>query len=229
MHPDVEARWAVLNPETGVYGRMTFELDLTWERDRKEIIELAERCDVLHLHNQLGLHTTEFAPLDFGRLWASGKPILRHLHSNPGLIDRATPNAVIGVVDCPLPKLVIAQYQERFFPRARLVPNIVFPDTSYGPPATEARVRIGYAPSRFNTGHASRWDTKGYPETIKILRGLSRTMRARGVPVEIDVIENVPHKECMRRKAHCHVVIDEMATAPEAVKQVLDQIASDRK
>lgn len=214
MHAGVESRWAVLDPEVGAYGKMAFDLDLRWDRDRDEILSLAARSDVLHLHNYIGLDNQDFAPLDFRQLWDQGKPMVRHFHSTPDLIARFAKQSEQAVLDCQIPKLVIAQYPERFFANAKLVPNIVFPealvDEEEG--ATVDAVRIGYAPSRFNSARASRWDTKGYPETIKVLKALARAARARGVRVEIDVIEQVSHHECMARKARCHVVIDDLAT-----------------
>lgn len=214
MHAGVESRWAVLDADAGAYGKMAFDLDLRWDRNRDEILALAEGCDVLHLHNYLGLDSREFAPLDFRALWAHGKPIVRHFHSSLDLIARFTKQPEQAVLDCPIPKLVIAQYQERFFPNAKLVPNIVFPEASDAAAETPVRstIRIGYAPSRFNSARASRWDTKGYPETRKMLRALERGVRAREARVEFDVIEQVPHHECMARKARCQVLIDDLAT-----------------
>jgi len=214
MHAGVEARWAVLDAEAGAYGKMAFDLDLRWDRDQDEILALAEGCDVLHLHNYLGLDSREFVPLDFRALWEHGKPMVRHFHSTPDLIARFTKQSEQSVLDCPIPKLVIAQYPERFFPNAKLVPNIVFPEASGAAAETPvpSTIRIGYAPSRFNSARVSRWDTKGYPETRKMLRVLERAVRARGARVEIDVIEQVSHHECMTRKARCQVVVDDLAT-----------------
>lgn len=214
MHAGVQSRWAVLDAEAGAYGKMAFDLDLRWDRDRNEILALADSCDVLHLHNYLGLDSLEFAPLDFRALWAHGKPMVRHFHSTPELIARFNKQPEQAVLDCPIPKLVIAQYPERFFPNAKLVPNIVLPDASDAAAIRTATstIRIGYAPSRFNSARVSRWDTKGYPETRKMLKSLERNARACGARVEIDVIEQVSHLECMARKARCQVVIDDLAT-----------------
>lgn len=214
MHAGIESRWAVLNAEAGVYGKMGFDLDLRWDHNTEEILALAASCDVLHLHNYLGLESREFAPLDFRALWEQGKPMVRQFHSNPGLIARFTGQDEHAVQECPIPKLVIAQYHERYFPKAMLVPNIVFPEaqTAATEGGTPHAIRIGYAPSRFNSARKSRWDTKGYPETIRLLKFVAKAVRAQGAQVEIDVIEEVPHHECMARKARCHVVIDELVT-----------------
>jgi hypothetical protein len=158
MHAGVESRWAVLDAEAGAYGKMTFDLDLRWDRDRDEILVLAERCEVLHLPNYLGLDSREFAPLDFRALWEHGKSMVRHFHSTPDLIARFTKQPEQSVLDCSIPKLVIAQYPERFFPNAKLVPNIVLPEASDAAAEMPApsTIRIGYARSRFNSARAPR-------------------------------------------------------------------------
>jgi hypothetical protein len=158
MYVGVESRWAALDAEAGAYGKMAFDLDLRWDRDQDEILALADGCDVLHLHNYLGLDSREFAPLDFRALWEDSKPMVRHFHSTPDLIARFTKQPGQSVLDCPIPKLVIAQYPERFFPNAKLVPNIVLPEASDAAAETPApsTIRIGYAPSRFNSARASR-------------------------------------------------------------------------
>lgn len=210
----IQARCAVLNDEVGDYAKRTFEHDLVWSRDREEIIDIAGRCDVLHLHNFIGLDSREFAPLDFRMLWEQGKPMVRHFHSALGWIARHTGQSEAAILECPIPKLVVAQQQERFFASARLVPNIVFPQVPLGSTgdALPGTIRIGYAPSIFNSARSSRWDTKGYRETIRALKRFSRSALARGTRVEIDVIEQVPHRECLARKARCHIVIDDLVT-----------------
>lgn len=210
----IDARCAVLSAEVGDYAKHAFDQDLVWSSNREEIIDIAGRCDVLHLHNFIGLDSREFAPLDFRKLWDQGRPMVRHFHSTPDLIGRFLKQPESAVLECPIPKLVIAQYPERFFPAARLVPNIVLPETpaiSHDRSAPAA-IRVGYAPSRFNSARSSRWDTKGYPETIRVLKRFPRAARARGARVEIDVIEQVPHRECLARKARCHIVIDDLVT-----------------
>lgn len=208
--PGVDSRWVVLDPAAGQYGTMSFELDLVWPRDRDQVLDLLARCDVVHLHNYLHLDSPEFAPISFAALWREGKPMLRHFHSTPDLVARFNRQPTQAVLDCPIPKLVIAQYPERQFPQARLVPNVVDPVAQDLPGS--GPLRIGYAPTRFNSAHDSRWDTKGYPETRRLLRQLQRRARLEGLAVEVDVIEQVPHAECLQRKARCDIFIDDLAT-----------------
>ena len=207
----VDARWVVLRPEVGAYARMRFDLDWTWEANRDEVVQFAESADVWHLHNFLDTESQEFAPLDFGTRWKSGHPTVRHFHSTPDFIRRTMPDGARRLSECPLPRLVIAQHPERFMPEARLVPNVVFPgEAQVNLPVS--RIRIGYAPSRFNSGRTERWDTKAYPETVRLLRRVQRTLARRGQPIDIDVIEGVSHEECLKRKQQCQIVIDDLAT-----------------
>jgi hypothetical protein len=213
LRDGVEARWCVLQPAVGSYDKMVFDLDLTWERDRDEVVALSSHADVLHLHNFIDLQTTDFAPIDLAALWRDGQPMVRQFHSTPQNVARTMRSTEAAVQDCPIPKLVIAQYPERYYPTARVVPNMVFAPAGVcrqRPPSKV--VRIGYAPSRFNPGRAARWDTKGYPETRKMLRRLQASARKAGVALEVDVIEQVAHSESLRRKADCDLFIDDLVT-----------------
>lgn len=213
LHPGIDARWAVLDSQVGNYSSMAFDMDLDWNQNRDEVVAIAETADVIHLHNYLGLTSQDFAPLDFSAMRNQGRAIVRQFHSTPSFIARYLKTDVAEVLGCPLPKLVIAQFQERYYPSARLVPNIVFPDDHNTPTLElDERLRIGFAPSRFNSARSSRWDTKGYPETRRLLFRLARTMQSLGRKVEIDIIEQVSHAECLSRKAKCHIFLDDLVT-----------------
>ena len=82
MLPEVSARWAVLDSTVGNYNKIAFDLDLCWDNNKDEIIYLAERADVIHLHNYIGLETRDFSPLDFNMMWRRNKPMVRQFHSN---------------------------------------------------------------------------------------------------------------------------------------------------
>jgi hypothetical protein len=213
LHDGVTARFAVLDATGGVYDRMQFDLDLQWAKDQEEIIELARTADVLHLHNFIDLASRHFAPIDINKLWMAGKPMVRQFHSSPESIAAYMKTPISALYDCPIPKLVIAQFQARYYPTAKLVPNIVFGGEMRrdgGP--RKGSSRVGYAPTRFNSGRAERWDTKGYRETMKMLQSVSRKAASRNIEIEVDCIEQASHAECLRRKAACHVVIDDLVT-----------------
>lgn len=214
MLPEVSARWAVLDSTAGNYSKIAFDLDLCWDNNKDEIIYRAEQADVIHLHNYIGLETRDFSPLDFNAMWRRSKPMVRQFHSNLELLSRYSGETVQSILGCPIPKLVIAQYQERYFPTAKLVPNIVFPveRAIVNYQNNDYLMRIGYAPSRFNSARVSRWDTKGYPETIRLLKSLSRSAKNQNRSIDIDIIESVSHHECIARKANCNIIIDDLVT-----------------
>jgi len=86
LHEGISARFAVLDTGVGAYDRMVFETDLHWGQNCDEIIELARTADVIHMHNYLGLDSTQFAPIDLKKLWRDGHPMLRHFHSAPDAV-----------------------------------------------------------------------------------------------------------------------------------------------
>ena len=192
---------------------MVFDTDLQWARDRDEIVELAKTADVLHLHNFIDLDSQHFTPINFRKLWNDGRPMVRHFHSTPDSVAAYIHSTAKAVINCPIPKLVIAQFHARYYPTAKIVPNIVFDDELAGSssPRTGA-VRIGYAPTRFNSGRVSRWDTKGYRETVKLLKRVVRRAEARNIDIQVELIEQVSHADCLRRKATCDIVIDDLVT-----------------
>jgi hypothetical protein len=209
--PGVEARWVVLRPEN--YGGLSFNIDWRWDNDKQQVLEFLAQADVIHLHNYIDLDCQDFEGIDFRSLWNQGKPLLRHFHSTPQLIARYMKRTEEDILACPIPKIVIAQYPERFFSNAKLVPNFV--DFSKLPIRKETNnqiLKIGYAPSVFRSAHDSRWDTKGYPETVRILESFQKIARKQGLNVEIDIIEQVAHEECLRRKSECDIFIDDLVT-----------------
>jgi hypothetical protein len=213
LHDGVTARFAVLGATGGIYEQMHFDLDLQWARDQEEIVELARTADVLHLHNSIGLESRQFEPIDFKTLWMAGKPMVRQFHSAPESIAVHMKTTTSALYDCPIPKLVIAQFQARYYPRAKIVPNIVSGAEMRLPgEPRKGSLRVGYAPTRFNSGRSARWDTKGYRETMKMLQRVMRKAASRKIEIDVDCIEQASHRECLRRKAACHIVIDDLVT-----------------
>ena len=213
LHEGIQSRFAVLDTNIGAYDRMVFETDLQWSKHRDEIVELARTADVIHLHNFIDLDSKHFTPINFRKLWNDGRPMVRHFHSTPDNIAGFMRTSAKAVIACKIPKLVIPQYPARFFPMAKIVPNIILDEELRQ--VTDERssiLRIAYAPTRFNSGRASRWDTKGYLETVQLLKRVVSKAAARNVDIHVDIIENVSHAECLRRKSACHIVIDDLVT-----------------
>lgn len=206
----VNARLVQFNEEG--YGKYNFEKDLIWEKDKKLATELIMEADILHFHNYVRLDSMEFSPIDFKKLWSEGKPIIRQFHSNPELIARMTNMSPDDVSKCPLPKLTLGQYHERYYPTAKIIPNVVFfPDKIIE--KNYNVIRIGYSPSNYRSSYEHRWDTKGYPETVRVLKKFIRyAKKNKKIKIEVDIITGVDHAECLRRKQLCHITIDDLVT-----------------
>jgi hypothetical protein len=71
------------------------------------------------------------------------------------------------------------------------------PSVEYAPPRQHEVIRIGHAPTN-RIG-------KGTGEILAVLERIQSDF-----PVEIIMIENLPHAEALRRKATCHVFIDQI-------------------
>jgi hypothetical protein len=199
-----------------------YPADLVFEEQREECVEVARAADIIHLHNYLDLDADAFAPIDFRALRREGKAILRHFRSEPNFVAQAmtrygmarTPADVLG---CELPSVVIAQYPERFYPAAMVVPNgLPISDPRYTPGGAaedgaagrgDRPVDLVFTPTRDNSAWADRWNTKGAPETIAMLRRLGRR---RGATHE--VVTNSPIEVVLEAKRRARVVLDDMVT-----------------
>ena len=204
-HTNVAARLVILNPNS--YGQRTFPEDLVWERDRDECLSALAAADVVHMHQWFDPGVW-FGPV-VGAICAK-KICLRQFHSMPELYVGNDPTAIAKLSNDPTPQLVIAQFHERYYPRARVVPNLVPLNDPLLTPvksSMERRPHIAWSPTSRELAYASRWETKGYPETLHLLQHISRK-----VPCTIDVIENAPRDDCLRRRADASLVVDELVT-----------------
>ena len=171
-------------------------------------LALCEEADIIHFYNYVNLETRDFAPVDFKALQKKGKVFVQHFQSTPMLVAEHLGLDTRSVINYPLPKVVIAQYPERFFPNARVVPNIVPQDAAdYLPPTGECFYDILYAPSWDRSAWDYRWDTKGMPETLKMLENLKLR---HGVKPKI--VHQKSLAEVMEAKAKSRLVMDELVT-----------------
>ena len=67
-HTKVNARLAVY--DSAIYGTRTFEEDLTWEKNREEIIDLIHDSDIIHLHHYINLKENPFKVNFKERVWS---------------------------------------------------------------------------------------------------------------------------------------------------------------
>jgi hypothetical protein len=115
------------------------------------------------------------------------------------------------LASCPLPSLVIAQYPERFFPKARIVPNII-PHSllSYKPPNQDelsTGADIFFSPTKSVGAFERRWDTKGAPETSAMLKRV-----AKRTGCSIQIMTGKPLAEVLKEKRKARIVVDDLVT-----------------
>lgn len=213
-HTAWQARLVVLNP--AAYGTRTFEGDLDWTLHQEEALSCIEAADIVHLHHYFDLSHNPFG-VDFASLQRGGKPIVRQFHSGPFHIASGQVSRIREVVDSPIPQLVVSQYQERYFPRARLVPNLVpLADELYRPlgrPNPSGSVKVFYAPSSEHSAWESRsaisrWENKGAPETTQMLQRLQR----RSPCIVADIRCDLPHTDCLSARRAADISIDDLVT-----------------
>ncbi|VVD63369.1 hypothetical protein PCA20602_00226 [Pandoraea capi] len=206
-HTDIAARHVVFNATA--YASRTFAVDLDWQRQREEALDVVAAADVIHIHQIFPMETTFGA--DFPKRFGN-KKLIRQFHSAPELWSRDDAAMRERIVTDPLPQLVIAQGPERFYPFARVVPNIVPLDDARYRPHPECVGETGlpvvvFSPSGRSSGWRKRWETKGAPQTLRLLRKLER----RGL-CEVRLITGTPHDECLRLKQRAAIALDECVT-----------------
>jgi FkbM family methyltransferase len=202
-HAGVDARLVNLNPTA--YGSRRFDEDIDFQSEPVAARALIEAADIVHLH-----HWIDLAHNPFG-VDLRGRVAIRHLHSQPHWVASHGGGGVAQVLSDPLPQLVVAQFHERFYPRARPVPNLLdgaqIDAARAQPLRTDTRLTLCYQPTFDNSALAARWDTKGRPEAQAMLARL-----ARELPIAVDAACDLPHAEALRRKAGADIVLDEMVT-----------------
>lgn len=213
QHSGVRARLVVLNP--GAYGSRTFDGDLDWQVEREAALEALRQADVVHCHHYFDLEQNPFQ-IDFRKCCRTDVRFVRQFHSTPLTIARGDDCSAKRIVESTIPQLVIAQYPERFYPRARVVPNLVpLADERYLPkPLSGAEIpTVFFSPSRDESAWSvvpgqTRWDTKGAPETEQMLLRL----QARHGRFRVAVRRNLPHVDCLRERQASDLAIDELVT-----------------
>ncbi|WP_321813715.1 MULTISPECIES: hypothetical protein [unclassified Paraburkholderia] len=204
-HTDIEARHVVFN--TQAYGTRTFAVDIDWRTQRDEALAAIDAADVIHLHQHFAFEETFGA--DLPRRFGTRK-LIRQYHSAPALWAKHDRELLTRIVTDPVPQLVIAQGPERYYPFARVVPNLVpLHDERYrpAPEADDGPPIVVYAPSGGASAWKKRWETKGAPQTLALLRRLERKGLCR-----VRAIVNTPHDECLRLKQRAALAVDECVT-----------------
>lgn len=201
-HTDVRARLVDLK-RFGLYDH-----DVVFSEAPDEALALAEEADVIHLHNYLDQSSRHFGAVDFGRLERQGKRVVRQFHSDPWLVAQVMGISPEALLAQDIPCIAIAQYPERLYPRAMVVPNFV-PETgqAYLPSSKTPRFDIFYSPTKEFGAWEDRWSTKGKPEATRVIERVAARTRAT-----YRIVTGAPLDEALALKRASRIVLDDMVT-----------------
>lgn len=204
-----------LRRHTGVDARLVdlkrfglYDHDLVLSESPQEALDLAWDADVIHLHNYLDYDSKAFARIDFRALAQAGKRVVRQFHSAPSLVAEVmgiTPEKLLAQ---EIPCLAIAQYPERLYPKAMIVPNFV-PETedAYLPSSKTPRWDIFYSPTKDFSAWADRWSTKGMPEASAVIEAVGRRTRTA-----TRIVTGLPLAQALEEKRASRIVVDDLVT-----------------
>lgn len=180
--------WDVRSMVTG-HNYIDYPHDLP--PDREEALRQYDAADVAHFHNTL----TTYRVIDRGQ----GKPAILHHHGSAyrtrawyhhGLAARFNITEVTSTADLG---------EIHGLPVLPMPFNLDYIREMAGPPREpDGRIVIAHAPT----------DRK-VKSTSKVIDAI-QTLRSEGLPVELDLIEGAPWKECLQRKARADIFVDQL-------------------
>lgn len=198
------------------------DIHLPWldESGWEEVEELLRTSDVFHFHMtadehiELGPHK----PLDY----LKGKIIVHHHHGHPDF--RGHPEKYQKKYKSLGRRNLLVSTPDllKLLPDAKWQPNLVPIEDSFYIPLVdkpEEPVIICHSPTR-----------KDLKNTTEFLIAVEALKKRTVVPIELRLIENTPHKECLRLKREGHLLFDHLqgyygVASLEALSQGLCVIA----
>jgi len=189
---------------TQIRYNFEFEKDLhVPDLDAKGLDEVR---DVLHQADLIQFHMGADENLDLGSIrikdYIKGKILVHHHHGHPHF--RAHPDFYRRRYRRLKRKSIVSTPDLlKLLPDAIWLPNIVpIYDSLFmpGPLPENGAVRIGQS--------ATRKDLKNTAELIEVVQELQQDPSPP--ELQLDVIENTEHKECLRLKNQCHIIFDHM-------------------
>lgn len=194
------------------YGSEDFGRDVVFDETPDLARELAHTADILHFHNYLDLDSRHFAPMNFRALAEKGALVVRQFHSEPELVAGRMGISPAALLAQPIPALVVGQFQERCYPRARVAPNpLPIDDADHLPhdPAVHGPPRhdVFLSPTRLHSAWADRWNTKARPEAEAAVRA---ACLPRGATWHL--VHRTPLAETLAAKRLARIVVDDLVT-----------------
>lgn len=185
-----------------------YDCDVIHAENLDEAVALAEKADIIHLHNYLDYRSTDFYPVNFESLRQQGKVFVRQFHSHPAVVAGGMQITVSELLSSPIPSLVIAQFQERFYPKAQIVPNIIPQhNPAYKPIAGPTSQGIFFSPTSSRSAWDDRWNTKGAVEVLFLLKQVARRT---GCATKFTI--GKPLAEVLEEKRKYSITIDDLVT-----------------
>jgi len=205
-YTEFQTRVIDCNPD--FYGVRTYPEDLVWSRHREECLDALASADIVQTFHWIDYHDDRnFLGLALDRVVKSGARFVRMYSSDIDFVARNTSNCTAkDLLGDVTPRMVIPHYPERTFPDAFVVPNIIPIDDPLLMPAegnaADDSVRVFFSASSKRTMWAERWNTKGVPEVLRMLKRARRK-----VDFSLDCVTDTTYAECMTRKQQSDIVI----------------------
>ena len=197
---------------------------LNWQTQKELCLHKLKEADIVHFHQYFDLNENIFG-INFYEFLAKKTAKIRQYHGVPALCSSdGKMEDGRSISEDPLPQLVIAQYPERFFPRAHIVPNILPINDSLYLPSEEVignPVEIYYFPttntsawSGDNGMRLPRFNSKGKPETFKMLQCLvNRLKYLQSVKIiSQETLGQSNHEAAIYAKKRGGIAIDELVS-----------------
>ncbi len=166
-----------------------------------EIRDLLSQADIIHFH-LLADENMELGPVKI-KEFVKGKMLIHHHHGHPHF--RASPEYYREKYKRLRRKVLVSTPDLlHMIPEAVWQPNIVPVDDPLYLPVpcsnnNNEHIIIAHSPTRK--------DLKNTEEIIQVSKILQEKLPQK---IKLDIIENTPHRECLRRKQQCDVLFDHM-------------------
>lgn len=182
--------------------------DIVYEEEKEKAHQLAANADIIHFHNYYDQYSRFFKGLNFKELKKKGIKFICQLRGEPHTIALNSKTTVSEIQSYDIPTIAIAQYPERFYPRARVVPNAVpSEENMYLPGEEQIEYDILFSPTKKAGAWEERWNTKGSIETMQMMKKLESKEHYR-----VKSIYDKPLKEILQEKQKSRIVLDDMIT-----------------
>lgn len=197
------------------------DIHIPWIKTKKEWEEieyLLKESDIIHFHMTADEDITlgPFKVKDY----IKGKIIVHHHHGHPDF--RANPDKYRKKYkEKKRNKLLVSTPDLiKLLPEATWIPNLIpINDELYKPIQKETkRIKICHSPTRREL------------KNTKLFINVINKLINEGLPVEMELIENTKHTDCLERKRRCHILFDHLqgyygVSSLEALSQGLCVVA----